>query len=672
MSWNIFSIFRKGGSKGDAQASAEGGNGGGKKRGKKGESFIERFVKMHGDGSWDLMAKEFGEDFDEKKALDIIFPIKTTDVKPLEGSEEGEKAADAAAEYATACDSANGNAMMPPNGQPALARRPRANTSREVSKAKQFSPLATYGINQKVMMHFVNRPFIGWNSCAIIAQHEIVNRACAIPAEDAIAPGYKCVCASMEHKHDEEGQHESNEARFLYDIKREADEMGINEACLQLDYKKNVFGVGIAIPRVDGADYEKPFNIDGIAKGSYHGFKVVDPYWMTYEFDVNSSLDPTSPDFYNPTYYVMPNGKKVHRSWLIRVVNAEIPDVLKPSYYFGGLPLTQMIYERIYAADKIANEAPMLAMTKRLLIADANIEQMISDPKHANVIMKMINYFRDNWAVFFKKPNSQVQQIDTALGEFDQLIMTQYQLVACIAQMPATKLLKVTPTGFQSTGEYEWKDYAQRLLSIQNNEYKPLLERHYELYLKSNYPDRKDLKVEVAFNPIDVPTKSEVADVDSRIANMLNTLVQGGIINISEAREVYIHEEGGLLAGISPKLPADLKAQAEAKAQQGGGGGMPPGMGGMGGGGMPPGMGGGGAPSPDGSQPPQGGAQGGEGSGLPEAPQSVDPKPFVDAVAKLKKLAGLNDDSQPAQGGEGQGGADAQGGGETQPNPPQP
>lgn len=499
-------------------------------------------------------------------------------------------------------------------------------------KAKISTTVRQYGINDQVLQHFQNRGFIGWSACAILAQHEIINRACAIPAEDAIAHGYTVKCESPTHKHD--ADHEKSELPFLEEIKKLSDRMGMNDLCIQLDYKKKVFGIGLAIPRVEGADYEKPYNPDGIAKGSYKGFAIVDPYWLTYELDSDAQDDPTSPDFYEPTYYRMPNGKRVHKSWIIRAVNSHVPDVLKPTYYFGGVPLPQMLYERVFCADKIANEAPLLAMTKRLLIADANVEELIGDDEHASKMLKMIEYFRDNFSIFFKKPNTQVSQIDTTLAEFNQLIMTQYQLVCTIAQMPATKLLKVTPTGFQSTGEYEWKDYAQALLDIRNNVYTPFLERHYELLVRSSYPDRKDIKLSVRFNPIEVPTSAEIATQESRIAQLLNTLIRAGVITPEEARTVLRGEENGMFKGISATMPEALKQPQ---------GGMP------GGAPMPPG---GGAGSP----PPAAGAENPPDGGESQDKSEEYSKIFVDAVRKATEIAGGKSDALEKFGGGGNGG----------------
>jgi hypothetical protein len=196
--------------------------------------------------------------------------------------------------------------------------------------------------------------------------------------------------------------------------------------------------------------------------------------------------------------------RRIHKSWCIKVVNTIVSDLLKPTYYYGGVPLPQMLMKRLYSADKVADEAQMLAMSKRLLVVDANIQKLVANPKEAAKIMDALKFARDNWGVFFKNPNTNVQQVDTYITEFNQLIMTQYQLVASIAQMPATKLLKVTPTGFQSTGEYEWKDWAQSLIDIQEMEFTPLLERHFQLLTRKR---GKSIAITVKFNPVDAPTE---------------------------------------------------------------------------------------------------------------------------------------------------------------------
>ena len=374
----------------------------------------------------DKKGYSFDDDFDKAEAIRKIFP-RTTD-------------------SLVSCDTGRSIGEYQDKKR-AFATDNEADTVRAESTPpfKRFSPLDYYGINEKVLRHFQLRGFIGWNACAIIAQHELISRACSIPAEDAMAPGYTVQYLDKSIVGD--GQHDGKDIDFLANIKRAADDMGMNKICIKYCYNKKVFGVGLAIPCMDeSVDMEKPYNPDGVTKGSYHGFSVVDPYWIRYDFDDASVSDATSKDFYVPTYYCMPDGRRVHKSWVFRAINCEVPDVLKPTYYFGGLPLTQMMYERVFCGDKIANEAPMLAMTKRLLIADANVEQMVADPRHANLMMKAINFFRDNFAVFFKKPNSQVTQLDTNISDLPPLTASQYQLASAIAQIPVTKLMMIFST----------------------------------------------------------------------------------------------------------------------------------------------------------------------------------------------------------------------------------
>ena len=463
-------------------------------------------------------------------------------------------------------------------------------------------PLLRFPINPRVLKHFQSRIWITYTGCAIIATHEFVNRACMIPAEDAIAHGYKVTCASTKHEHDKE--HDAAEEDFLKEIKKAADKMGLNEACVRLNYKKKVFGVGIAIPWVEfredyrspsdttGAtpySYADPYDPKAVKPGSFLGFAVVDPHWLTYQWDKLSRTDPSYPHFLTPTWIKVAD-KRIHRSWVIRCVNSELPDIFKPVYLYGGLSLTQMIYERVWAADKLANEAPLLAMTKRLLIADGNLEQLQSDPARTNKFFNAINFFRDNFSIFVKKPSSNVTQLDTNLSELTPLTMSQYQLVAAIAQIPVTKLLKNVPSGLQATGQYEWDDYAQSLKAIQNNDYTPLCKMFYELYCASNYPDKDDLRLDIEWNPIDVPKESEVAQMSSQTAQFVAHLINTGLIDIAEGRSMLRKTNLPAFQTIPTDIPEILTKIEEAKdpsAQQGGMPGMGGGMGGDMGGGMP-------------------------------------------------------------------------------------
>lgn len=421
---------------------------------------------------------------------------------------------------------------------------------------------------------FYARGFITWTTCAQFAQHEIINRACAVRGEDAVAVGYEIVYADTDAGVDanndgkidkkEREDKDKTKSDFITALEKKTARMGINEVLRKLDYNKCVYGIGVAVPTFEAdVDMSTPFNIDAKGLETYTGWTLIEPYWLCPMFNEKDGSDPSSKHFFEPTWWRLPNGKMIHRSWCVKVVNSHVADILKPTYIYGGIPLTQMIYERVFAADKCANEAPMLALTKRLLVVDANIQQVLADPKHVKDLMDVVTYCRTNWGVMFKQPTANINQIDTSLGEYDQLIMTQYQLVASIAQMPATKLLKVTPTGFQSTGEYEWKDWAQSLIDIQEMEFTPLLERHFQLLTKRI---GKSVALTVKWNAVDAPTAKEMADIQATKVSSYTQLLSAGAVTIDEVRDVLRNDKDGEFTGLSmesPKKDADLMEQLQ-------------------------------------------------------------------------------------------------------------
>lgn len=396
-----------------------------------------------------------------------------------------------------------------------------------------------------IFTHFAQQGFIGYQACALLSQNWIINNACSVPCEDAVRPGYE-INLNQDVKLDDPD--------MLVKIKQISEQkFRISDIARNFARNNKIFGCALALPVVDGIDYAKPFNIDGVRRGSYKGISLIEPYWITPELDVEATSAPESLHFYEPTWWRLPNGKRIHRSHVIYITGDEVPDVLKPTYYFGGLPLTQQIYERVYASERVANEAPLMALTKRMLITDGNIEAYLMNEEEAEEKLRKLSYCRDNYGVFFKRPGDNVQQIDTSLTDFDALIMTQYQLVASIARMPATKLLKTTPKGFNATGEYEMKDYIQELQHIQDNQLKPLIDRNNLLVEKSEFD--VSYKLETKFNPVDMPTERELAEVRKIDADTDTILINAGAISPEESRARIIADPNSGYNGLPAEMP---------------------------------------------------------------------------------------------------------------------
>lgn len=396
---------------------------------------------------------------------------------------------------------------------------------------------------------YASQGFIGYQTCAIMAQNWLISKACRMPAEDAVRPGWKITSA--------DGDQELS-ADLLQRLKESDRYYKIHKNLVEMEFFKRVFGIRLLKFVVESDDpdfYEKPFNIDGVEPFSYRGISQIDPYWVTPELTM-ANMSPDSLTFYEPQYWRV-GGKRIHKSHLWISRGDEVADILKPSYLYGGVPVVQQIFERVYAAERTANEAPILTLTKRLNIQKADLDMIAQDPARFFKRLQEQTELRDNLGIKVIGLEEEYIQHDTQLTDLDSVIMTQYQLVAAIARVPATRLLGTSPKGFNSTGEHELKTYHEFLSSIQEGDMHDILREHYRRVLKSDFPNYNGA-VDIIWNPIDKPSGEELATLNSTKAQYYSTLAQTGAIDGQDIRSVLVGDPDSGFNDISEELPEDL------------------------------------------------------------------------------------------------------------------
>lgn len=374
---------------------------------------------------------------------------------------------------------------------------------------KSTFTLGQVGIAEVQATWYGSQGFIGYQMCALMAQNWLVNKACLIPARDAIRKGYQFTV----------NDGSPIQPEVLSAIEKANKRYRLNKSLVEYVKMGRVFGIRIALFKVESSDpeyYVKPFNPDAVAPGSYRGISQIDPYWCVPELTSVSASDPTALDFYEPTYWII-NNQRYHKSHLVIMRGPEVADILKPSYLYGGLSVPQIIYERVYAAERTANEAPQLALTKRAMIFYTDVAKALANQGKFEQSLSLWSYFRDNYGVkIADKEDDKIEQHDTSLSDLDTVIMTQYQIVAAAANVPATKLLGTTPKGFNSTGDYETDSYHEELESIQVNDMEPLIDRHLVCLIRSEIAPRFGIapfSVDCTWRPVDTLSSKETAEI---------------------------------------------------------------------------------------------------------------------------------------------------------------
>lgn len=413
----------------------------------------------------------------------------------------------------------------------------------------QFNGISSYMPDAQLYWYGA-QGFIGYQTCALIAQNWLVDKACRMPAQDAARHGYEITV----------NDGTTIDPSIIEELKKLDKKFGIKKQCVELVRMGRVFGIRIAMFIVSSTDpmyYEKPFNPDGVTKGSYKGISQIDPYWVSPELDNEAAANPASKHFQEPTWWRI-NGKRVHRTHLVIMRNSEVADILKPAYLYGGISIPQKISERVYAAERTANEAPMLAMSKRMTVMKLDLTQAMANQSTFNERMRAWSEYMNNFGVKIVGEGDTIEQFDTALADVDTVMMSQYQLVSAASDVPATKLIGTTPKGFNATGEYDEKSYHEMLETIQEHDMTPLVDRHHLLCIRSIIAPKFGIQpfgVEISWNSTSSPTAKENAEVNYIKSQTALNYSSMGAINGQDARDNIIADKDSGYNGLSSEAP---------------------------------------------------------------------------------------------------------------------
>lgn len=420
---------------------------------------------------------------------------------------------------------------------------------------KSAYTLGQPNMSEALFQWFGTQSFIGHQACSIISQQWLIKKICLVPARDAIRQGFEIINEVGEKKLDED----VIAAYAQYDKK-----FKLMKHLLDYVFTGRRFGIRIAIPLITSPDpdfFEKPFNPDSIRPGSFKGWVQVDPYWTAPELDAESAGQPDSEHFYEPTWWQI-NGRRYHRSHLC-IFRTEPPtDLLKPSYLYGGIPVPQVVMERVYAAERTANEAPLLAMTKRLYtLKIGDIESMMLNKEKFDESMAFMHNAQDNYGTRIMGSDDEMGQLDTSLAELSEVITTNYAIACAAGDAPVNKIMGTAAGGLSNEGSYDESSYHETLESLQTHELSPFVERHHLLvklsYIIPKFGVKGEANTTVSWQPLDSPTAKEYAEINELNARADLTLIQTGAIDEVAVNERLRNDKNSGYSTVRPILEGE-------------------------------------------------------------------------------------------------------------------
>ena len=358
-------------------------------------------------------------------------------------------------------------------------------------------------VNRQVLSYYVaSSSFIGYYAMAIVAQNWLVQLGCSSAAQDAMRNGYKLVKDDGEEL-DRKEQREIAKLDKRYNL---------SQNIIEAETFNNVFGIRhVLFKHIDpNFDYAEPFNADSFKGGKYAGISQIDPYWVTPELDDRDITDPTAINYYEPTFWLI-NGRRYHKSHFIILTGQPVADYLKPTYRYGGISMTQKVYERVYAGERTANEIPQLVMTKRMNVRKTDLAKAQANKAKFIETLNAASEFRDNYGTQVIGLGEESTQLETSLADLDDSMWANYHLVASIFRRPISKLFG-TGHGGLGTGETD-EDYDIAMLeTLQSGNLEDIANAHYDRLMPSEFG--KEMDLDIIWNPLKVMSDKDQADIN--------------------------------------------------------------------------------------------------------------------------------------------------------------
>lgn len=222
----------------------------------------------------------------------------------------------------------------------------------------------------------------------------------------------------------------------------------------------------------DDATLQTPLNMTEkgleLTNGRLKGFRVIDPI-NVYPGDYNS-VNPLKEDFYKPKYWFV-MGKRVHASRLIRFVANEVPQLLKPVYNFFGISQAQILWDYVLHFAECRIATANMAKKYSHTVFKTNMMSTLFEGKGTAQVdqrMRLIAKYQDNNSITaIDKEHEDIVKIETPLSGLTDISRQGLEFLAAINRTPAVKLLGISPSGFNATGESDYRNYNDHIHSQQ-------------------------------------------------------------------------------------------------------------------------------------------------------------------------------------------------------------
>lgn len=269
-----------------------------------------------------------------------------------------------------------------------------------------------------------------------------------------------------------------------------------------------------------------------------------------------NAIDPLKENYMVPQMWSV-IGRTVHHSRMIIFTDNDPPVLLKPAYNFLGIPQAQILWDYVLHWNKARSSAVEILNKLNLTVYKTNASELLATPQGIELLdlrMKSLQRYRNNSSVLVcDQETESVENITETLAGVVDIVRQSLEFIAAINRTPAVKLLGISPSGFNATGESDIRNYYDHIKAKQEL-YRDQIQKIidiYQLVLFGSIEEGLSFK----FNTISGDDKEKNATIFKHQVDSLTALQGAGVIDNAEIREFVKTSDISGLDFISDELP---------------------------------------------------------------------------------------------------------------------
>lgn len=436
--------------------------------------------------------------------------------------------------------------------------------------------------------------FVGYGMLQQMSQNGLLRACIETVADDSTREWIELKRDTSNPDRDEDGELSPEEEERQKEDKREGDALITEMNKTMRKYRlKEVFHEakqlagyeGGAMIYIDtgaiGDELKTPLNTSNftaeIKMGDLKGFIVIDP--VNVFPGLYNSTDPLRPDYFVPeTWWVL--GREVHKSRLVRIVDNEVPVLLKPSYNFMGLAQAQILWDYVlhFQQCRVAS-ADLVTKHSMTVFKTAMGEVLFSQDglRNLDTRIRLFKQNRDNLnIVAIDKENEDLVNVEASVTGIDSICKQALEYLAALNRTPAVKLLGISPSGFNATGESDIRNYYDFIASQQEKVFREGIQRCLDI-LQLNLNGKIDKSLTFEFAKLSEEDKNTRVQYQKTKADVIGALLDHQIISGDEARKALSDDPDSGFTDLDPDDAPEEEGSGDMPDMGGAGGEAPTG-----------------------------------------------------------------------------------------------